>query len=89
MTLGHLNLISHDLFSGRKARFWTICVSKGLDLLKKWPFEGPQRGPNIPNWVSDAYPVKLGQLDHSVEFGTTFGHVEDFQSGKNRPIRVD
>ena len=41
VTLGHLNLISHDLFSGRKARFWTICVSKGLDLLKKWPFEGP------------------------------------------------
>ena len=41
VTLGHLNLISRDLFSGRKARFWTICVPKGLDLLKKWPFEGP------------------------------------------------
>ena len=62
---------------------------KGLICSKNGLLKAPKGVQNIPNWVSDAYPVKLGQLDHFVEFGTTFGHVEDFQRGKNRPIRVD
>ena len=51
--------------------------------------EGSQRSNIAMHWVSDAYPVRLGQLNHNVVFGTNFGAVQDFPRGKKRPIGVE
>ena len=39
----------------------------------------PQR---VQKWVSDAYPVNMGQLDQYVVFGTKSGAIQDFRTGK-------
>ena len=39
-------------------------------------------------WVSDAYLVIMGQLDHHVVFGTKSGAIQDFQRGKKCPVGV-
>ena len=51
--------------------------------------EGSQRSNIAMHWVSDAYPVRLGQLNHNVVFGTNFGAVQDFPRGKKRPIGAE
>ena len=48
----------------------------------------PGVAPKVWKWVSDAYPVNMGQLDHHVVFGIKFGAIQDFQRGKKCPIGV-
>ena len=36
----------------------------------------------VQKWVSDAYPVNMGQLDQYVVFGTKSGAIQDFRTGK-------
>ena len=45
----------------------------------------PQR---VQQWVSDAYPVNMGQLDQYVVFGTKSGAIQDFRTGKKCPTKV-
>ena len=44
--------------------------------------------PKVQKWLSDIFFVNIGHLDHYVLFGTKFGTVQDFQTGKKGPIRV-
>ena len=52
------------------------------------PLGTPKGAPKVRKWVSDAYPVNIGQLDHYVLFGTKSGAAQDFQRGKKCPIGV-
>ena len=49
----------------------------------------PWGAPKVWKWVSDAYPINMGQLDHHVVFGTTSGAIQDFQRGKKCHIGVE
>ena len=42
--------------------------------------------PKVWKWVSDAYPVNMGQMDHYVVFGTNSGA---FQRGTKCSIGVN
>ena len=48
----------------------------------------PRGTPKVWKWVSDAYPINMGQLDHHVVLGTKSGAIQDFQRGKMCPIGV-
>ena len=70
-------------FSGtKKPDLGLFVASKRLDLIIKWPFGSSKGGPKLQLWISDAYPVNIGHLDHYVVFGTQSGLLQDFQKGK-------
>ena len=60
----------------------------GHNLLIKWPFDGPRRTAKVQKWASDAYPVKIGQLEQYVVFRTKSGSVQDSQWGERCLIGV-
>ena len=51
-------------------------------------FEAPRRASKVWKWVSYAYPVNMGQVDHHVVNGTKSGAIQDFQRGKKHPVGV-
>ena len=72
------------------ARFNVWLNNRNVSARAMWgSLEGSQRSNIAMHWVSDAYPVRLGQLNHNVVFGTNFGAVQDFPRGKKRPIGVE
>ena len=85
---GHLGP-SDDLFRGRKARYMTLLKPQKGFICSYSGLLGIRRGtPKVWKWVSDAYPINMGQLDHHVVFGTKSGAIQDFQRGKKCPIGV-
>ena len=51
-------------------------------------WESPGGAQKFQKWVSDAYSVHIGQVDHYVVFGTKSGAVQDIQRGKKCPIGI-
>ena len=49
---------------------------------------GPRGTPKVRKWVTGAYSVNMGQLDHHVVFGTKCVALQDFQRGKKCPLGV-
>ena len=52
------------------------------------PSGAPRGAQKVQIWVSDAYPVHIGQLGHYVVFGTKSGALQDFQRDKKGTIEV-
>ena len=52
------------------------------------PSGAPRGAQKVQIWVSDAYPVHIGQSGHYVVFGTESGAVKDLQRGKKCTIGV-
>ena len=73
-----LSMAFWDLLGSQKG---FICSYIGL-------LEAPRRAPKVLKWVSDVYPVNIGQLNHYVVFGTKYSALQDFQRGKTCPIGV-
>ena len=84
VTLGHLM----TFLGTKRPDSGLIGASKGHYLRILWHFLTPRGTPKFWKWVSDAYPVSMGQLDHHVVFGTKSGALHDFQRGKKCPMGV-
>ena len=63
-------------------------VPTGLYLHTCWSFGDPGGLRKVRKWVTGAYSVNMGQLDHHVVFGTKSGALQDFQRGKKCPMGV-
>ena len=70
----------------KRPDLWLFGASKRPDSLINGPLGVPGGAPKAQIWVSDAYPVHIGQLGHYVEFGTKSGAVQDLQRGKKPTI---
>ena len=84
VSLGHVMT-----FSGAKRQdLGLFGASERHDLPKNGSLGATRGAPKVLNWVIDAYPVNIGQLDHNVVFGSQSGAVRDPKSvlrGSSRP----
>ena len=73
-----LSMAFWDLLGSQKG---FICSYIGL-------LEAPRRAPKVLKWVSDVYPVNIGQLNQYVVFGTKSGALKDLQRGEMCPLGI-